>query len=241
MLYLIGLGLDLKDISLKALKAIKECKTVYWETYTNVYDYSQKEIERAIKKKVLLSDRKAVEEGTEILDNAKKNKVALLVSGDPLAATTHIDLLLRAKKLKIKTAVIHSTSIFTAVAETGLQLYKFGKTASITKWSQSFRPDSFYDIIKRNDSIEAHTLLLIDIGLSVNEALGYLESIAKSRDMALLERKIIVCEQLGTEKQKFTLGKIPSLMNKKFKLPSCIIIPGKLHFMEEEALNSLNK
>ena len=239
MLYLIGLGLDKKDISLKGIESIKSCKKVYWETYTNVYNYSQKEIERVIGKKVIPVDRKMVEDASEILENAKKEKTALLVSGDPLAATTHIDLLLRARKLNIKTKIVHAPSIFTAIAETGLQLYKFGKTGSIAKWSSSFRPDSFYEIIKKNDEMEAHTLLLIDIGLPVTEALGYLDTIAKARDLQMLERKIIVCEQLGTDRQNFTLGKIPVLMNKKFRLPACIIIPGKLHFIEEDFIKGL--
>jgi len=239
MLYLIGLGLDLKDISLKAIEQLKKCDKIYWETYTNIYDYSQKEIEKVIQAKVIPADRKMLEEKPEILENAKKQKIAVLVSGDPLAATTHVDLILRAKKLKIKIKIIHAASVFTAIAETGLQLYKFGKTASIAKWGKSFRPDSFYDIIKGNLIYEAHTLLLIDMGLSVSEALGYLETIAKARDLGMLEKKIIICEQLGTENQKFTIGKIPVLMKKKFKLPACIIVPAKLHFVEEEFLSQL--
>jgi len=236
MLYLIGLGLDLKDISLKAIETIKKCEIIYWENYTNVFSYSQKDIERIIKKKVIPANRKAVEEKSEILDNAKSGKVALLVSGDPLAATTHIDILLRAKKANIKTKVIHAPSVLDAIAESGLQLYKFGKTASIAKWTSSFRPESFYDIIEGNENMNAHTLLLIDIGLSVNDALGYLESIAKARNVEMLEKKIIICEKLGTDEQKFSYGKIPVLMKKKFKLPACIIIPSKLHFVEEEAI-----
>jgi len=238
MLYLIGLGLDKKDISLKALETLKQCKLVYLETYTNAMPFSIKEIEKIIKRKIIPADRKLVEEKSEILENAKKKKVALLVSGDPLAATTHIDLILRAKKMKIKTKTIHSASIFTAIADTGLQLYKFGKIASIAKWQPNFRPDSFYDIIKGNDSIDAHTLILIDIGLSVKEALGYLDSIAKARDPGFLERKIVVCEQLGAKNQKFFVGKLATLINKKHKLPACVIVPSlKLHFMEEEALS----
>jgi diphthine synthase len=239
MLYLIGLGLDLKDISLKGIEAISKCKKVYWETYTNVYNYSQKDIEKTIKAKVIPADRKKVEEATEILESAKKDKVALLISGDPLAATTHVDLMIRANKEKIKIEIIHAPSIFTAIGETGLQLYKFGKTASIAKWSASFRPDSFYDIIQNNLKNEAHTLLLIDIGLQISEALTYLESIAKSRDLAMLEKKIIICERLGTKEQNFTIGKIPVLMKLKFKLPACIIIPAKLHFVEEDFIKGL--
>ena len=72
MLYLIGLGLDLKDISLKGIEAIGKCKKVYWEAYTNVYNYTQNEIEKTIKAKVILADRKKVEEEkNEILESAK--------------------------------------------------------------------------------------------------------------------------------------------------------------------------
>jgi len=237
MLYLIGLGLDLKDISLKALEVLKKCDLIYLENYTNTFTYVQKDLEKVIGKKVISADRKSVEEGKDILENAKKKKVALLVSGDPLSATTHIELLMRAEKEKIKMKVIHSVSVFTAIAETGLQLYKFGKTASIAKWTCNFKPESFYDIIKQNDSINAHTLILIDIGLQIKEALGYLESIAKARDPSMLEKKIVVCENLGTEKQKISYGKIEQLMKKKFSLPACMIIPAKLHFMEEEMLD----
>ena len=239
MLYLIGIGLDKDDVSVKGLKLIKQCKKVYWENYTNVYPYSQSELEKVLGIKVIPAGREFVESGEQLLKEAKSKKIALLISGDPLSATTHVDLMLRAKEKKIKTKIIHSSSVFTAVAETGLQLYKFGKTGSIAKWQKSFRPDSFYDIIKGNLIYEAHTLLLIDIGLSVQEALGYLETIAKARDPQMLDRTIIICEKLGTDKRKFVKGKISSLMNKKFKLPACIVIPGKLHFMEEEALNKL--
>jgi diphthine synthase len=238
MLYLIGLGLDKKDISLKALEAVKKCDSVYLEVYTNVILSSQKDIEKVIRKKVIKADRKDVEEGKEILENAKKKNVALLVSGDPLSATTHIELILRAKKEKIKVKVVHAPSVFTAVAETGLQLYKFGKTASIARWQPNFHPESFYDIIKENLRVHAHTLVLIDIGLDVREALGYIDSIAKMRDPEMLERKIIACEQLGTDKQKISYGKLDELLKKKYSLPACIIIPGGLHFMEIEFLQA---
>ena len=237
MLYLIGLGLDLKDISLKALESLKKCDLIYLEVYTNTFAYIQKDLEKVIGKKVIPADRKFVEEGKEILENAKKKKVALLVSGDPLAATTHIELLMRAEKEKIKVKIIHSTSVFSLISETGLQLYKFGKTASIAKWTGDFKPESFYDIIKKNQSIDAHTLILIDIGLPVKEALDYLESIARTRDPTMLEKKILVCENLGNDKQKISHANIEHLIKKKFSLPACIIIPSKLHFMEEEMLN----
>jgi len=245
MLYMIGLGLEKGDMTVKGFEALKSCKTIFLETYTNVIseDYIS-EIEKIAKKakaKVVLADRKMVEESNEIINQANKNKVALLVSGDPLSATTHIEILMRAKKENIKVKIIHSVSIFTAIAETGLQLYKFGKTGSIAKWQPSFRPESFYDIIKENKMIGAHTLLLIDIGLSVHEALEYIDSIAKTRDSAMLEEEMMIFEKAGTEDSRITIGKIPHFLKKKFALPACIIIPGKLHFMEQDMLEKHKK
>ena len=48
MLYLIGLGLDKKDISLNAFESLKKCKKVYFENYTNVMPYSVKDLEKAL-------------------------------------------------------------------------------------------------------------------------------------------------------------------------------------------------
>ena len=123
-----------------------------------------------------------------------------------------------------------------------MQLYKFGKTASIAKWIlPSFRPESFYEVIKANLGIGAHTLLLLDIGLKVNEALSYLESMAKTKDSQINDWQIVVCENLGTNKQKISYGKIRDLNSKKFSLPSCLIVVGKMHFMEKEMLEAVSK
>lgn len=237
MLYLIGLGLDVKDISLKSIEILKKCKAVYLESYTIEFPYKTAEIEKIIKKKIILADRDTLETKVEgIIENAKKQDIAVLIYGDPLSATTHIDLLLRARKLKVKTKIIHNSSILTAIADTGLQLYKFGKVASIPKWQSSFKPESFYDIFKENQSIKAHTLFLLDIGLEVSEALYYFEEISLRRKEDLQTFTVIVCSRLGTDNQVIEKGKLSDLAKKKFKNPSCIIIPSQLHFMEAEML-----
>ncbi len=239
MLYIIGLGLDKKDLTLKAIEAIKKCKKVYLETYTSILPYKTKELERISRKKILEAGRELVEnKADELLKEAKKCNIALLVAGDPLAATTHTDLLLRAKKEKIDVKVIHAPSILTAIAETGLQLYKFGKTASIPRFQQNYEPESFYDIIVGNLKIQAHTLLLLDIGLDAKEALSYIRKISEKRNDDLRTRNFLVCSQIGTEKFSFKAGKIEELLKEKeeFKLPACIILPSSLHFLEAEML-----
>lgn len=237
MLYLIGLGLDKDDVSLKALEAIGKCKKIYLESYTIKFPYSVKELEKVIKKKVIKADRELVENNSQkLLDEAKKQNICLLIYGDVLAATTHFSLLLEARKHKIQAEVIHASSIFTAVSETGLHLYNFGKTASLPKWQEGFQPTSFLNIIQENLSIDAHTLLLVDIGLDIQKAL---DQIVEASNKSLLNSLIILCSQFGTPKQKIIKGNLDELVDKKLKIkePYCIIIPASsLHFTEVEAL-----
>ena len=58
---------------------------------------------------------------------------------------------------------IYNASIMNAVAGCGLQLYRFGQAVSVVFFTQTWRPDSFYDRIKENATLGLHTLLLLDI------------------------------------------------------------------------------
>lgn len=226
MLYIIGLGLNSEGISQQGLDAVKKCKRVYLENYTVEFPYSEGELREKLKvKKILHADRDFVE-SEKIVDEAQKLDVALLVYGSPLTATTHISLINEAKRLGIKYKVIYSASVFDAVAETGLQLYKFGKIASMP----DFKADSFLEIVKENQKIEAHSLILIDIGLEFEKVLERLEDFSKE--------KIVVCQKLGTKRRRIFYDKISNLKGKEIESPFCIVIPGKLHFLEKEVLES---
>ena len=227
MLYLIGLGLNLNGISQFGLLMAKRCKKVYLENYTVEFPYSKGQLEEVVGKKIGDADRKFVE-GLEIVDEAKKMDVALLVYGSPLTATTHITLIQEAKRLGIKTQVIHNASILDAVAESGLQLYKFGKITSMP----DFEADSFIDVVKENQSIGAHSLILIDIGLEFEKALERLEKLIEID-------KLIVCSKLGTNGKRILYRKIQDFKGEDVRAPFCFIIPGKLHFVEEEFLEGL--
>jgi diphthine methyl ester synthase len=105
-----------------------------------------------------------VETGSDdILREAHTQDVALLVVGDPFGATTHTDILLRARALGITTRVIHNASIMNAVGACGLQLYNFGQTVSLVLFTDTWRPDSFYDRVLENANLGMHTLILLDI------------------------------------------------------------------------------
>lgn len=234
MLYLIGLGLNFDGISRFGLVAVKKCKKIYLENYTVDFPYSKIQLEEVIGKKITEADREFVE-GLKIIDEAEKCDVALLVYGSPLTATTHITLLEEAKKSKVRIKVIYNASVFDAIAGTGLQIYKFGKIASMPCWKKSFEPDSFMKTVQENLSMKAHSLILIDIGLEFQDCLKQLEESATKYDIPL--KKIIVCSRLGTQDEKIFYKTTEEFKEyENIKKPYCIIIPSKLHFVEQEVL-----
>ncbi|KAJ3598829.1 hypothetical protein NHX12_032793 [Muraenolepis orangiensis] len=160
MLYLVGLGLgDAKDITVKGLEIVKRSSRVYLETYTSMLTVGKDKLEEFYGREVIVADRDLVEmEAEEILKEADSTDVVLLVVGDPFGATTHSDLVLRAVNAGIPYRVVHNASIMNAVGCCGLQLYSFGEAVSIVFWTDDWRPQSFYDKIKKNHSMGLHNI-----------------------------------------------------------------------------------
>jgi len=238
MLYLIGLGLwDENDISVKALEIAKKC-AVYVELYTSQWHGSIEKLEKMIGKKVQVLQRQDLEEKAQtILNTAKQTDVAVFVSGDPLAATTHVDLLIEAKKQKIPLRVIHGASIFSAVAETGLQLYKFGRSATVPLTKQLA---AVQDAIESNMESGLHTMLLLDID-PVNGPMRTGEAIKMLLEAGIIREheKLIAAGALGSEHSEIAYDTAAALTTKRIATPAVLIIPGRLHFREKEALELL--
>ncbi|KAL1872804.1 hypothetical protein VTK73DRAFT_1275 [Phialemonium thermophilum] len=179
MLYLVGLGLsDETDITVKGLEAVKRASRVYLEAYTSILLVDQSTLETYYGRSITVADREMVESNSdEILRGAKEEDVAFLVVGDPFGATTHTDLVLRARELGVPVRTIPNASILSAIGATGLQLYNFGQTVSMVFFLDNWRPTSFYDRIKENRSIGLHTLVLLDIKVKEQS----LENMARGR------------------------------------------------------------
>jgi diphthine synthase len=245
-LYFIGIGLnDEKDITVKGLEAVKKCKYVYLESYTSILHVSLPTLEEFYGKKVTLADRAMVEKhANDIIIDAKENDIAFLVIGDIFGATTHTDIMLRAKAQGIKCEFIHNASIMNAIGVVGLELYKFGKTTSIPFPEKGFKPETYYDAIKLNKEMGLHTLVLLDLRpveqrfVTVNLGIQYLLEInSKRNDDVFNENTMVVgCARIGGDFH-IKYGKAKDLLNHDFGQPlHCMIIPGMLHFIEEEAL-----
>ncbi|RLI96602.1 MAG: diphthine synthase [Candidatus Aenigmatarchaeota archaeon] len=240
MLYLVGIGMEEKDLSLKAIEAMVNSQKVYIESYTSKWLGFKEDLEKLTRKKIETLDRKDMEEGVrKILKEAKERSVAILVPGDPLTATTHIEVILSAKKDDLPVKIIHAPSIFSVVAETGLQIYKFGETVSLPRPRENYKPVSWMDKIYKNLEHGLHTLVLLDVEpqpMTIKEAI---KIIKESDEKKLLnDKKIIACSCLGTEKRLIRCDVIENLIkcSGDFDTPACIVIPGNLHFKEEEAL-----
>ncbi|KAH6996418.1 tetrapyrrole methylase [Ilyonectria sp. MPI-CAGE-AT-0026] len=179
MLYLVGLGLsDETDITVKGLEVAKNASRVYLEAYTSILLVNQSVLEAYYGRSIIVADREMVESNSdEILRNAQNEDVAFLVVGDPFGATTHTDLVLRARELEIPVRTVPNASIMSGIGACGLQLYNFGQTVSMVFFTDSWKPASFYDRIKENRTIGLHTLVLVDIKVKEQS----LENLARGR------------------------------------------------------------
>ena len=244
-LHLIGIGLSTeKDITVRGLEIVKRCDKIYLENYTSLLQCSKEDLEKFYGKEIILADRETTEQGDEkIIAEAKEKEVAFLVVGDPLSATTHVQLFKLAKENNVEVKAIHNASVLTAVGEVGLELYKYGKTTSIPFLEDHPNLETPYNVIKENE--ELHTLCLLDLKpkenkfMTIKEALEILEKIEvrKKENFISSDTLVIGCARLGSENSIIKAGPLKEIKEIDFgKPPYCLIIPGKLHFVEEEVL-----
>jgi len=267
MLYLIGLGLgDAKDVTVKGLEVIKSADKVFLEAYTSILMGGKEEMELFYGREIILADRTLVEqEADTILCDAKTKDIVFLVVGDPFGATTHTDLVIRCIEQDIKYKVIHNASILNAVGCCGLQLYNFGETVSIVMWSDTWKPDSFYDKVVENKKRGLHTLCLLDIKmkeqtvenmmrgrkiyeppsfLTANGAIKQLLEVSENRSKSNSENKEITADSIcvalarvGWENQKIVSGKMSTVQNTDLGPPiHSLIIAGNTHYLEIDML-----
>lgn len=148
---------------MKGLEAIKDCNRVFLEGNTAVTESSIEAMQILYDRTITLTEREAVEaRPDDILACTKEGNAAFLVIGDPLNATAHINLLLRALEKQIPVSVVHNASIMNAIGCCGLQLYSFGETVTIPLWGEDLQPEGFYDKISSNLENGWHTLCLLD-------------------------------------------------------------------------------
>lgn len=230
MIYLIGLGINIEHITIGALKSCKKCDEIYLEGYTSL-GLSVNELEHILGKKIEKVNRNFIEAFDVNL--AKKKNIGILIYGDIFSATTHVSLLLDCKKKNIKIKLINGISILTLIGNTGLSLYNFGKTISVP-----FQEDA--DLIKGlKKNGDLHTLFLLDLNPKENKFVSINEAIKRLLKQGMENRICVGVERMGFEDEKIRVNDAKKLVNFKFdKYPQCLIVPGKMHFVEEEMLDN---
>ena len=249
-LVFVGLGLfDERDISLRGLDEIKDVDTVFAEFYTSLmHGLSVERLRELVGRDVVVVSRRLLEEeeGREILRKARRGKVAFLVPGDPLIATTHVDLRIRAEREGIKTKVIHGSSIISAVVGlSGLQNYKYGRSVTIPFAEAGFVSETPYRVIVENKERGLHTLCFLDIKaeekkyMTVKKGLEALLKVEERKSEGVVTRKTLVVgvARAGSEDPTVKAGYVRELVDYEFGgPPHSLVVPGRLHFMEAEAL-----
>lgn len=262
VLFVVGLGLgDEKDVTVRGLECIKSCKRLYLEYYTSVLGVDSSRLQEYYGIQVIVCDRNTIEnEADSIYSDAIDSNIGFLVVGDPLCATTHTDLILRAKSIGCKVEVIHNVSVMGAVASCGLQLYQYGYTVSIPLFEGNWKPSSFYDRIKYNKNGGMHTLCLLDIKvkepdysnikssklvylpprfMNINTAIKQLLYIESTRNENIVTEESygVGMARLGQSTKKIVYGKLKDLIRVDFGPPlHCLALCGETHPLEIDIL-----
>ncbi|MFX0061492.1 MAG: diphthine synthase [Candidatus Hermodarchaeota archaeon] len=257
-LIFIGLGLcGFKDLSLKAIEALKRSDEIFFEGYTNFIDETTVEkLEQNVSVPIRQLQRKEMEEEAEKLINVIGNRVvSLIVPGDPFTATTHSILRILAVEKGIRTEIIHNSSIFSAVPSVlGLSAYRFGRTATIPL-SESKHPPSIYpyNIAAMNRQIKAHTLFLLDIDLqkntflTISEALQQLQYLEEQHNQKLITHRSIWAgiAKIGYKDPMIKVGGFQKISNVNWREigpPQCLVLCDRyLDIIEKEFLEKVWK
>ena len=246
MLWFVGLGISgISELSDNTISVIKNADIVYLESFTSPISETEKEqLANMCDGEFKIAKRWLVEDGNEILENAKKREVVLISYGDPYIATTHLELKTRAVTDKIETKTIHSSSIVSSlIGEIGLQYYKVGKILTVMNDPKSMITP--YNTISNNLLSKMHSVILLEYNedksffLAPQDALSLLLDAEKIQNGKIisLDTFAIIASRIGKSDQNITSGKISNLIKKEFgNPPHTIIIPGSLHFTESNAV-----
>jgi len=246
-LWFVGLGLsDELGLSERALDALRRADRVFAEEYTAVAPAGTLErLAERLGRPVERLDRPLLESERPILDALGAHpRVALLVVGDPFAATTHVALRLAAEGAGHSWKYVPNASILTAAAGfLGLMHYRFGRTVSLPFPAPGFTPTSPLEQVRANRDRGLHTLVLLDLRpeegrfLSAGEGLRWLTSPAPEVRGLEGSTPVAVAARVGHESAAGWFGPLARLRSLDFGPPlHVVVVPADLHFEEAAAL-----
>ena len=250
-LWLIGLGPgDLDHITERARRVARGCSKRYLEGYTAVLPPAEEEKLESVVGPWERLMRDGVESPENMLEEAGESAVALLVVGDPMQATTHIDLEERCAEQGIGFQVIPGlTATALAVSLSGLQSYRFGRQVTIPFSDGDYLPTSPFEMICRNKEAGMHTLALLYLDptgmglesprpMTPREAVDHLVRMNKRSegfDESVEEWDGLLLSALGTEEESVVSGSMKSISKIERGHVHALIIAAEFSGMEAEA------
>ncbi|MGB7123953.1 MAG: diphthine synthase [Thermoplasmata archaeon] len=248
-LWFVGLGLsDERGLSARAWDALRSADELFAEEYTATAPPGTIErVARELGRAVRALDRTLLESEAPILEALRRShRVALLVVGDPFAATTHVALRLAAEGAGHSWKYVPNASILTAAAGyLGLMHYRFGRTVSLPFPAPGFAPRSPVEQIAGNRERGLHTLVLLDLRpeegrfLTAGEALRMLRDRDPAGDLVPAGSPVAVVARVGRDDPAGWFGPLEELAEIDFGPPMhAVVVPAAdLHFEEAAALD----
>lgn len=253
MLTFIGLGLyDERSITREGAAALRDADDVFAEFYTSrLLGATVEDLEANHDTEIEVRDRAGVEQDPEpILAAAEQGNVAFLTAGDTMISTTHTDLRVRAAERGIDTRVVHGVTAETAASGlTGLQNYRFGKAVTLpfpAVHGAGDVPPSVIDGIDANRERGLHTLVYLDIKIDTHAEMSVDDPFMRASEAAALlaeswgDELGVVVARAGSPDPGVAADRLSALAGRSFGEPlHLLVIPGDLHHVESDALESL--
>ena len=248
-LKLIGIGPgDLGLMTVDAIEAAAGSDHRFLEGYTATLPPEQEDLlESRIGPWTRLM-RPDIEMPDELLRLARSSVVALLVVGDPMQATTHVDLLLRAKDAGLDTEMVPGISATTlAITLSGLQSHRFGRQVTLPFPYGDYLPVSPLKYILDNKSRNLHTLVLLDLdptGLGVASPVHMSPAEAGEILLKMVEKYVsdwpmIVLSDLGTRGSRVCSTNLRGISNVKGGRIHCLILPSSMDDLEQSSFDEM--
>ena len=164
-LLLVGMGPgSVGAMTIEAVEAAAAATHRRYEAYTALWPDDELNLLEQTIGPIQRVMRPEVEQPEDLFALASTSLVALLVVGDPLQATTHVDLQLQAAEAGIECRVFHGISITTLVTGAiGLSNYRFGRQTTLTYPYGGWVATSPLETIIVNRYTGLQTLALLDL------------------------------------------------------------------------------
>ena len=258
-LWLIGLGPgDLGLMTSDAIEHARACEYRFLEGYTATLPEDQEGRLEGLVGNWKRAMRPMVEEPNELLSLARESSVALLVVGDPMQATTHVDLEAHCAEQGVDFSIIPGLSATSlAISLSGLQSYRFGRQVTLPFAYGEYLPTSPLEMIDANYTNNLHTLVLLDLdptGMGVEQpkpmqpkqAIEILQAMVEKLveneggGRASMARPIanwdaILLSDLGTPDQRVASGDLLDIGEITGGRIHCLILPAKFVGLERDA------